>query len=124
MNSTQELPLIEAPNNTSVTESGDSGRICHDLVPFSAPEQENKPLSDSKALVPVPENVEALDVVPVSPKLRRSEIGQRRMRRPFTVSEVEGLVHAVETLGTGRYINHSSLSHSIRTVFVCQIFRS
>ena len=28
--------------------------------------------------------------------------GKRRIRRPFTVTEVEALVNAVETLGTGR----------------------
>jgi hypothetical protein len=31
------------------------------------------------------------------------EFGQRRIRRPFTVSEVEALVQAVERLGTGRF---------------------
>ncbi|CAA6656808.1 unnamed protein product [Spirodela intermedia] len=59
---------------------------------------------DSKALVPVPAaDAEALAVFPLHGKSRRSETGQRRVRRPFSVSEVEALVHAVEKLGTGRW---------------------
>lgn len=64
-----------------------------------------KGTTDSKALVPVPEmNIEALAVVPADLKSKRSEIVQRRIRRPFSVAEVEALVQAVEKLGTGRYI--------------------
>ncbi|GFZ14923.1 TRF-like 9 [Actinidia rufa] len=59
---------------------------------------------DSRALVALPAmSVEALAVVPSNPKTRRSELVQRRTRRPFSVSEVEALVEAVETLGTGRW---------------------
>ncbi|CAA0824822.1 Telomere repeat-binding protein 2 [Striga hermonthica] len=36
-------------------------------------------------------------------KSKCSESGQRRIRRPFTVAEVEALVQAVEKLGTGRW---------------------
>ncbi|XP_042044033.1 telomere repeat-binding protein 2-like isoform X2 [Salvia splendens] len=58
---------------------------------------------DSKALIPVPPtNAEALAVVPANLKPKHSEISQRRTRRPFSVREVEALVEAVETLGTGR----------------------
>lgn len=58
---------------------------------------------DSRALVPVPAtDVDALAVVPVNQKIRRSDIAQRRTRRPFSVAEVEALVQAVEELGTGR----------------------
>ena len=76
--------------------------------------QESKPLPDevsteekvvdSKALVPIPPvNPEALSIVPLNHKQnKRSELSQRRTRRPFSVSEVEALVEAVETLGTGR----------------------
>ncbi|MBA0842928.1 hypothetical protein Goarm_000162, partial [Gossypium armourianum] len=61
-------------------------------------------LSESRALVPVPAmNVEALAVVPVNQKILKSELAQRRTRRPFSVSEVEALVQAVEELGTGRW---------------------
>ncbi|XWS74960.1 hypothetical protein CRYUN_Cryun01aG0043400 [Craigia yunnanensis] len=61
-------------------------------------------LPDSRALVPVlAMNVEALAVVPVNQKIKKSELAQRRTRRPFSVSEVEALVHAVEELGTGRW---------------------
>lgn len=58
---------------------------------------------DSRAIVALPASNEALAVVPVSQKIKRSEFVQRRTRRPFSVSEVEALVHAVEELGTGRY---------------------
>ncbi|XP_031251219.1 telomere repeat-binding protein 4-like [Pistacia vera] len=61
-------------------------------------------LSDSRAIVAVPPiKVEALAVVPVNNKIRRTDIAQRRTRRPFSVSEVEALVQAVEELGTGRW---------------------
>ncbi|XP_031401686.1 telomere repeat-binding protein 2-like [Punica granatum] len=60
---------------------------------------------DSRALVAVPTTTsrEALAVVPVQQKLGKSEIAQRRVRRPFSVAEVEALVQAVEKLGTGRW---------------------
>ncbi|KAI4299563.1 hypothetical protein L6164_033007 [Bauhinia variegata] len=59
---------------------------------------------DSRAIVAVPtRNAEALAMVPVAQKARRSELVQRRTRRPFSVSEVEALVQAVEELGTGRW---------------------
>ncbi|CAI0411281.1 unnamed protein product [Linum tenue] len=58
----------------------------------------------SRALVAVePASAEALAVVPLNQKSRRSENVQRRTRRPFSVSEVEALVQAVEELGTGRW---------------------
>ncbi|XP_075502699.1 telomere repeat-binding protein 4-like [Primulina tabacum] len=77
--------------------------------PTSSPETPTNALTDgsipnSKALVPVdPMNVESLALVPVNPKLKRGEASQRRTRRPFSVSEVEALVEAVENLGTGRW---------------------
>ncbi|XP_071721142.1 telomere repeat-binding protein 5-like isoform X2 [Rutidosis leptorrhynchoides] len=59
--------------------------------------------SDSRALVMVPAmNQRTLDVVPLR-KCKRSEVAQRRIRQPFSVSEVEALVQAVEKLGTGRW---------------------
>lgn len=60
--------------------------------------------SNSRALVPVPAmSIDALSMVPLH-KPRRSELAQRRIRRPFSVSEVEALVEAVEKLGTGRSV--------------------
>ncbi|XP_047955359.1 telomere repeat-binding protein 4-like isoform X2 [Salvia hispanica] len=61
---------------------------------------------DSKALIPAPAppmNVEPLAAIPANLKHKRSEMSQRRTRRPFSVTEVEALVEAVETLGTGRW---------------------
>ncbi|KAL6524722.1 hypothetical protein OROHE_016004 [Orobanche hederae] len=60
----------------------------------------------NNALVAVdspPMNVGPLAVVPVNPKPKRGELSQRRTRRPFSVTEVEALVGAVEKLGTGRW---------------------
>lgn len=59
--------------------------------------------ASSRALVPVPAmSIDALSMVPFH-KPRQSELAQRRIRRPFLVSEVEALVQAVEKLGTGRW---------------------
>ncbi|KAG6538304.1 hypothetical protein ZIOFF_003419 [Zingiber officinale] len=56
-------------------------------------------------VVPPPLNEEAMAVVPFhnKPKSKSCQVGQRRVRRPFTVAEVEALVQAVEKLGTGRW---------------------
>lgn len=76
----------------------------HDSAPSPTDLSNDKCTKDSKALVAVPAmSVEALAVVPVHRKSKRSEIVQRRIRRPFSVAEVEALVQAVEKLGTGRY---------------------
>lgn len=69
---------------------------------------------DSRALIASPQiSAEVLSAVPIQSS-KKLDIGQRRTRRPFSVSEVEALVHAVERLGTGRYvadiIMHVSLS--------------
>ncbi|XP_006648121.1 telomere-binding protein 1 [Oryza brachyantha] len=61
--------------------------------------------ASSQAIVPfADQNVEALAIasVPLS-RSKRLDFGQRRIRRPFTVAEVEVLVEAVEHLGTGRW---------------------
>ena len=87
-----------------MTDSNIPAGCSGDLVPSPATELSDNNMSNSKALVPVPEaSAEALAVVPVNQRTKRSEIGQRRTRRPFSVSEVEALVQAVEKLGTGRY---------------------
>lgn len=76
----------------------------HDSAPSPTDTSNHKSSTDSKALVTVPEmTVEALNVVPMHRKSKRSEVAQRRIRRPFSVAEVEALVQAVEKLGTGRY---------------------
>ncbi|XP_019151581.1 PREDICTED: telomere repeat-binding protein 4-like [Ipomoea nil] len=78
-----------------------------ELVPFSEnPTDSSTNLcdSDTKALVAVPpSNAEALAIVPLNGKSKRTELSQRRTRRPFSVAEVDGLVGAVEQLGTGRW---------------------
>ncbi|KAF7131823.1 hypothetical protein RHSIM_Rhsim09G0166900 [Rhododendron simsii] len=76
----------------------------HELVPSTREVIKDETAPDSRALVAVPAvSVEALAVVSVNQKTRRCELVQRRTRRPFSVSEVEALVEAVEKLGTGRW---------------------
>lgn len=75
----------------------------HDSTPSPPDASLEKNAADSRALVPVDAmDAEALAVVPMR-KPKRSETAQRRIRRPFSVSEVEALVQAVEKLGTGRW---------------------
>ncbi|KAK7335779.1 hypothetical protein VNO80_27817 [Phaseolus coccineus] len=76
----------------------------HDSAPSPINTLGEKILSDSKELITVPEmGMEALAVLPGHQKSKRTEIAQRRIRRPFSVAEVEALVQAVEKLGTGRW---------------------
>uniref|UniRef100_A0A0D9Z060 Telomere-binding protein 1 n=1 Tax=Oryza glumipatula TaxID=40148 RepID=A0A0D9Z060_9ORYZ len=59
--------------------------------------------ASSQAIVPFADpNSLVLANVPLS-RSKRPDFGQRRIRRPFTVAEVELLVEAVEHLGTGRW---------------------
>lgn len=68
---------------------------------ISSPE---KASANSRAIVPVtPVDSSAGAIVVANKAKRSSEQGQRRIRRPFSVSEVEALVLAVEKLGTGRW---------------------
>ncbi|CAN6992659.1 unnamed protein product [Brassica oleracea var. botrytis] len=90
-----------------VISSGNCVENNQELVPYqsdvSADEQQ-QPSSDSRALVPVSAlEPEALAIVPLNEKPKRTEVSQRRTRRPFSVTEVEALVAAVEELGTGRW---------------------
>ena len=79
----------------------------HDSAPSPPEIPVDKSPVDSRALVAVPAmNVEALAMVPLR-KSKQSEAVQRRIRRPFSVSEVEALVQAVEKLGTGRYVRQN-----------------
>ncbi|KAE8666701.1 Telomere repeat-binding protein 5 [Hibiscus syriacus] len=64
----------------------------------------DKSTHESKALLAVPAlSMETLAVVQAHKKSKQSEVAQRRIRRPFSITEVEGLVQAVEKLGTGRW---------------------
>lgn len=75
----------------------------HDSAPSPPDASLEKNAADSRALVPVAAmDAEALAVVPMR-KPKRCETVQRRIRRPFSVFEVEALVQAVEKLGTGRW---------------------
>ncbi|XP_054784603.1 telomere repeat-binding protein 5-like isoform X2 [Prosopis cineraria] len=74
------------------------------VVPSLADTSPNNTVSKCRALVAVPAiNMEALAVIPFRRKPGNPDFVQRRIRRPFSVSEVEALVQAVEKLGTGRW---------------------
>ncbi|XP_039067412.1 telomere repeat-binding protein 4-like [Hibiscus syriacus] len=98
----------EIPDVTSdpllLTNSAHSVDTKHEPVTSQTDKLPDQSLSESRAIVPVSAlNVEALAVIPASPKVRKTELTQRRTRRPFSVFEVEALVQAVEVLGTGRW---------------------
>ncbi|KAL4188789.1 hypothetical protein AMTRI_Chr08g203820 [Amborella trichopoda] len=58
----------------------------------------------SKSLIVLPNMcTEALNMVPLDQRSQKTELTRRRIRRPFSVAEVEALVQAVEQLGTGRW---------------------
>ncbi|XP_028776187.1 telomere repeat-binding protein 3-like [Neltuma alba] len=91
-----DSPLLTTPSNP--IESN------HESISSPTDTMTDKVASDSKSLVVVPDrSTEPLAIVPATQKTKRSELVQRRTRRPFSVSEVEALVHAVEELGTGRW---------------------
>lgn len=74
------------------------------VVPSIANTSANNNMSKRRTLVAVPAiNMEALAVVPFRRKSGNPDFAQRRIRRPFSVLEVEALVQAVEKLGTGRW---------------------
>ncbi|KAK3017526.1 hypothetical protein RJ639_007201 [Escallonia herrerae] len=86
-----------------VTNFGNLIESDHDSAPSPPDMSIEKSLTNARAVVAVsPMNAEALAVVPAR-KVKRSDAAQRRIRRPFSVSEVEALVQAVEKLGTGRW---------------------
>ncbi|KAM1648394.1 hypothetical protein ACFX1Q_010415 [Malus domestica] len=73
-------------------------------VPSLASTSIGKTPPTCQALVAVPPiSMKALAVVPFHRKSGHQEYVQRRIRRPFSVPEVEALVQAVEKLGTGRW---------------------
>ncbi|XP_017984879.1 PREDICTED: telomere repeat-binding protein 3 [Theobroma cacao] len=96
--------LDASPDPPSLTNSANHVDSNNEPVSSQTDMLTDQSLPQSRALVPVPAmNVEALAVVPVNQKSRKSELAHRRTRRPFSVSEVEALVQAVEELGTGRW---------------------
>ncbi|MCL7022966.1 hypothetical protein MKW94_007664 [Papaver nudicaule] len=96
--------LSDASPDTPLTNLTNSLESDHDSVLSPTDMSIDKTVPDSRALVPHPAmSADTLAVVPLHRKSRRSDLVQRRIRRPFSVYEVEALVHAVEKLGTGRW---------------------
>ncbi|OIW16146.1 hypothetical protein TanjilG_18861 [Lupinus angustifolius] len=91
-------------DSSLLTNTGNLVESNHDSTSFSTDIIADKTTTDARALVTVPtSSTEPLAVVPAGQKTRPSEFVQRRIRRPFSVSEVDALVEAVEELGTGRW---------------------
>lgn len=87
-----------------------------DLFPLAKTEMQDTSKEDVNALAVVPVlNSDPLSVIPLR-KSKRSELVQRRIRRPFSVSEVEALVHAVEKLGTGRCVSRDTKIMNFLTI--------
>ncbi|KAK4551781.1 hypothetical protein RGQ29_032258 [Quercus rubra] len=83
--------------------SGGSVERDLNIVPSLADSSTGNAMPETQALVAVPAtSMEPLAVVPFDQK-SHPEFVRRRIRRPFSVSEVEALVQAVEKLGTGRW---------------------
>ncbi|KAA3478289.1 telomere repeat-binding protein 3 [Gossypium australe] len=96
-NCTLNLPLLTNSENPATD---------HEPVSSKTDMPTDQSLLESRALVPVPvpaTNVEALTAVTVNQKFQKSELAQCRIWRPFSISEVEALVQAVEEIGTGRW---------------------
>ncbi|KAK7404566.1 hypothetical protein VNO78_05518 [Psophocarpus tetragonolobus] len=92
------------PEHHQVNSLGSHFESDHDSEPSPINASVDKCMKDSKELVTLHEmDKEELAMVPVLKKPKRSELIQRRIRRPFSVDEVEALVQAVEKLGTGRW---------------------
>ncbi|XP_025690289.1 telomere repeat-binding protein 3 isoform X1 [Arachis hypogaea] len=104
-----ETPVIDSEITDTLhepsllTNPGNLVESNHDSMTSPTDPTVDKESLDCRALVVVPASTDALAVVPFSQKSKRSECAQRRTRRPFSVTEVEALVRAVEELGTGRW---------------------
>ncbi|XP_076919383.1 telomere repeat-binding protein 4-like [Bidens hawaiensis] len=96
---TMQQQLLRDPSIPGMENRVEKNEVCTTF------EAEGTTKEDSKAFVLAPPvDAEALAVVPLSENpTKRYEFSQRRIRRPFSVSEVEALVEAVETLGAGRW---------------------
>ncbi|CAJ2653185.1 unnamed protein product [Trifolium pratense] len=99
------ISVVKQDSSLLANTGGDLVEINHESASSLADSiSDDKLTKVSGALVSVLDNsVEALAAVPVNQSTGHSELVQRRARRPFTVSEVEALVHAVEEVGTGRW---------------------
>ncbi|XP_019056375.1 PREDICTED: telomere repeat-binding protein 2-like [Tarenaya hassleriana] len=107
MHACDDLPICRAADLSHVLESD------HDSAPSpDVSYGEKNRTDDSRALFPMEAAVLAsreltkLAARPPDRKSKRPEqqqAAQRRIRRPFSVGEVEALVQAVEKLGTGRW---------------------
>ncbi|KAF8102433.1 hypothetical protein N665_0198s0136 [Sinapis alba] len=108
----EELPMCHASDMDTVFKSE------HDLALFD----KETATDDSKSLVPAAALTELSPQPPrhKSKQQQQQQTAQRRMRRPFSVTEVEALVQAVEKLGTGRWrdVKHSAFEDADHRTYV------
>ncbi|CAN0854250.1 Telomere repeat-binding protein 5 [Linum grandiflorum] len=93
----------------------------HDSAPSPIDTLIAQNTSDSKRPFTVPSmDIDPLALVPANRKTKRAEMAQRRIRRPFSVAEVEALVQAVEELGTGRWrdVKMKAFDHAKHRTYV------
>lgn len=103
----EELPICHAADMDTVFKSE------HDLALYPSHSFDKETATDvAKALVPAAALTELSPQPPrhkSKQQQQQHQTAQRRMRRPFSVTEVEALVQAVEKLGTGRYEYRSGM---------------
>ncbi|KAE8732398.1 TRF-like 2, putative isoform 2 [Hibiscus syriacus] len=90
------LPVYRYPANPGL-----DNQVTCDLSP--KPRKPNSGNSIETLIAAPALSMETLAVVRAHKKPKQSEVAQRRIRRPFFITEVEALVQAVEKLGTGRW---------------------
>lgn len=104
-----DQPLLTDASNHIVDNTSEN-------IPSTPDNLVDNDTTDCTTLIPLSAvRMEPLAVVPINQKNKRSELSQRRIRRPFSVTEVEALVHAIEELGTGRLV-WSRESHFLRII--------
>ncbi|KAJ0266721.1 Telomere repeat-binding protein 1 [Hirschfeldia incana] len=117
----EELPMCNATSDMDTVVKSE-----YDLAMFPSDSFDKKTATDdSKALIPATAMLTELS--PPQPsrhksnkQLQQHQTAQRRMRRPFSVTEVEALVQAVEKLGTGRWrdVKHSAFEDADHRTYV------
>lgn len=114
----EELPICHAADMDTVFKSE------HDLALYPSHSFDKETATDvAKALVPAAALTELSPQPPrhkSKQQQQQQQTAQRRMRRPFSVTEVEALVQAVEKLGTGRWrdVKHSAFEDADHRTYV------
>ncbi|CAH8306322.1 unnamed protein product [Eruca vesicaria subsp. sativa] len=111
----EELAICHGSNMDAVVKSE------HDSALFPSDSFDKETATDEfKALVPAALSELSPQLPRHKSKQQQQQTAQRRMRRPFSVTEVEALVQAVEKLGTGRWrdVKHSAFEDADHRTYV------